>query len=86
MDINEEKAEVIRKLARKNNWGNKYDRLEHFKRFPDLKRVIKDLEKNNWLIIKKKPTFTGISLNPNYKKQIIGFVEKINPNLSEMIE
>ena len=45
MDLDSEKVEIIRKLARKNNWGAKYNRLKHFKRFPNLDGVIKELKK-----------------------------------------
>ena len=38
-----EKAQIMFKLARKNNWGNCYDRTEHFKRFKNLKEQIKEL-------------------------------------------
>ena len=70
-----EKAQFMFKLAySKKNWGAKYDRLEHFKRFSNLKQIIKELEKLKWLIIKKKPNYTGISLNPKFKKEIIKFV------------
>lgn len=86
MDLDSEKAEVIRKLARKNNWGEKYDRLEHFKRFPNLKKVVKDLEREGWLIVRKKHNFTGISLDPHYKKEIVEFVEKVRPDLKGFIE
>ena len=80
-----EKAQIMFKLARKDNWGAKYDRLEHFKRFPNLKQIIKELEKTNQLIIKKKPNFIGISLNTEYKKEILNFITTQIPNLKEMI-
>jgi len=81
MSINLEKAQVMFKLARKNNWGKKYDRLEHFKRFLNLDEIIKELTKIRWIILHKKPGFTGISLNNKYKAQIIKFIEK---HLSEL--
>ena len=77
MDIRLEKARIMSKLARgKGNWGAKYDRLEHFKRFQNLGTAIKELQKENWLIVYKKPNFTGISLNTKFKKEIIEFIEK----------
>lgn len=85
MDYNSEKAEVIRKLARKNNWGHKYDRLEHFKRFQNLDKIIKELSNKKWLLIYKKSNFTGIALNSEFKKEIIDFVKKIRPDLSDLI-
>lgn len=71
-----EKAQIVFKLARKNNWGNKYDRTEHFKRFQNLDSIIKELEKTGWIILHKKPKFLAISLNTKYKKEIIEFVEE----------
>ncbi len=76
MSTDLEKAQMMFKLVRKNNWGNKYDRLEHFKRFRDLDNLIDELIKKGWLISHKKPKFTGISLNPKYKMQIIEFIEE----------
>jgi len=69
------------KLARKNNWGAKYDRLEHFKRFPNLDEIIKDLSRIKWIFIHKKPKYTGISLNTKYKTQIIEFIKKYMSHL-----
>ncbi|MCR4327002.1 MAG: hypothetical protein NUV46_00275 [Nanoarchaeota archaeon] len=80
--MEKEKAQLMFKLAySKKNWGAKYDRLEHFKRFPNLKTIIKELEKTGWILIKNKPNYTGISLNPEYKKEIIEFIEKHIPEL-----
>lgn len=86
MSINLEKAQVMYKLAvSKRNWGAKYDRLEHFKRFPNLKQVVKELSNAGWLIIKSKPNYTGISLNPKYKKEIITFIEHNLPGFAGVI-
>lgn len=82
-----EKAQIMYKLARgKGNWGNKYDRLEHFKRFQNIKKSIKELANKDWLIIHKKPNFTAISLNSKYKKEIIKFIEKQMPYLKGTIK
>ncbi|MEX0920116.1 MAG: hypothetical protein WDZ69_00865 [Candidatus Pacearchaeota archaeon] len=81
--IEKEKAQLMFKLAySKKNWGAKYDRLEHFKRFPNLKGVVKDLENKGWLLTKKKPNYTGISLNPKCKKEIVQFIEKHIPEVT----
>ena len=86
MITNLEKAQIMFKLARsKGNWGGKYDRLEHFKRFPNLKQAIKELAKIGWIIIKQKPNYIGISLNNKYKKEIIEFIKKEIPHLRELI-
>ena len=85
VNIEIETANLFRKLARKGNWDNCYDRLEHFKRFSNLKEIIKIYNNKKWLIIKKKPNYTGISLNTQFKKGIIDFVEKNDPSLSGYI-
>ncbi len=80
--MKKEKAQLMFKLAySKKNWGAKYDRLEHFKRFSNLKRIIKELENLGWLIVKKKASYTGISLNPKFKKEIIEFIEEQMPEV-----
>lgn len=77
------KAQILFKLIRKNNWGHRYDRLEHFKRFPDLEKVVKELSKIRWIIIHKKPKFIAISLDTKYKNHIVDFTEKQMPYLKE---
>ncbi len=77
-----ESAQLMFKLAwGKANWGAKYDRLEHFKRFVNLKDIVKELENKGWLLVKHKPQYTGISLNSKYKKEIIEFIEKQMPHI-----
>lgn len=81
-----EKAQIMFKLARKNNWGHKYDRLEHFKRFQNLKQIVKELSNKGWLLIYNKPNFTGISLNTKFKKEILSLIENYLPHGKGMIE
>lgn len=76
-----EKAQVMFKLARNNKWGNNYDRTEHFKRFQNLSIIIKELAKIDWLIQTGGKSFLGISLNNQYKKEIIAFIETHLPHL-----
>ncbi len=77
-----EKAKLMYKLAvAKKNWGAKYDRLEHFKRFPNLNQIVKELVKSSWLLLYKKQGYEAISLNPEYKKEIIGFIESHLPEV-----
>ncbi len=74
-------ARIMLKLTKKNNWGACYDRLEHFKRFPNLKKIIKDLGKKNWIIIRKKQNYSAISLNIKYKREIAEFIyEQVDIN------
>ncbi len=80
-----EKAHLLFKLIRgKRNWGACYDRLEHFKRFS--KEAIEDLITINWLILTKKAKFKAISANPEFKKEIIEFIEKNMPHLIGMLK
>jgi hypothetical protein len=82
-----EKAQLMSVLARsKGNWGEKYDRTEHFKRFQNLKEIIKELSKLDWIITYKKPNYNAISLNTKYKKEIIEFIEKEMPELKGIIK
>jgi hypothetical protein len=78
---NLEKAQIMFKLTRKNNWGACYDRTEHFKRFQNLDKSIEELSKINWILIHKKPQYTGLSLNTQFKREIIEFIEKEMPYL-----
>jgi len=81
-----EKAQIMYKLARKENWNNSYDRLEHFKRFQELTEAIKELSKSGWIIVHKKPRFTAISLDTKYKKEIIEFIEEQMPYLKDTLK
>ena len=82
--MKKEKAQLMFKLAySKKNWGAKYDRLEHFKRFSNLKEIVKELENVGWLIVRKKSNYTGISLNPMFKKEIIEFIEEQMPEIKD---
>jgi len=84
--MEKEKAQLMFKLAfSKKNWGAKYDRLEHFKRFQNLDKIAKELNKIGWLLITKKPNYTGISLNTKYKKEIIEFIELHMPETRGLI-
>ena len=80
-----EKANILFKLARKGNWGASYDRKEHFKRFEHLEEIIKELSKIGWIVVHNKPRFVGLSLNTNYKKEIINFVEVCMPHMKGAI-
>lgn len=86
MNLDLQKAEIMYKLARKNNWGGSYDRTEHFKRFQDLDKCIKDLSKTEWIIVHNKPKFIGLSLNTKFKREIKEFVEEQMPHVKGMIK
>ena len=85
--MEKEKAQLMFKLAfSKKNWGAKYDRTEYFKRFQNLNKIIKELSKIGWLLIKNKPRYTGISLNTQFKKEIIEFIELHIPEVRGWIK
>lgn len=80
--MEKEKTKLMFKLAfSKKNWGAKYDRLEHFKKFQNLDKIIKELNKTGWLLITKKSNYTGISLNIQFKKEIIEYIELHMPEV-----
>ena len=81
-----EKAQLMSVLARsKGNWGDKYDRTEHFKRFPHLEEAIEELQKEKWILATKKK-FKAISLDTRYKKEIVEFIEKNMPEMKGVIK
>ncbi len=84
MSIELEMAQIMWKLARKNNWGACYDRSEHFKRFQNLDEALKELEKKKWILPHKKP-FKAMSLNTNYKTEIIAFIEQEMPEIKGFV-
>ncbi len=87
MNLDLDKARLMSALARgKANWGAAYDRMEHFKRFQNLKEIIRELSKKEWIIIHKKQNFEAISLNPRYKKEIIEFIEEQIPELKGVVK
>ena len=86
MSVEKEKAQVMFKLTRKNNWNACYDRTEHFKRFQNLNEIIKDLSKIGWLIVHKKPKYTALSLNTKFKEEIIEFIEGEMPELRGIVK
>ena len=88
MILNIEAAQLMFKLTKSKGglWGNVYDRLEHFKRFQNLKQIVKELEKKEWLIVHKKPNYTAISLNTHKKLEIIEFIEKNLPETRGLIK
>ena len=81
-----EKAQIMRKLARKENWGHRYDRTEHFKRFQNLDRCVKELEKVGWILVHKKGRFTGLSLNTHHKADIRDFIVSHIPEMEGVIK
>lgn len=81
MNYELEKAQLLFKLARNKTWNNVYGRLEHFKRFQHFHEIVKELSRQEWILIHKKANYTGISVNTRYKKEIIDFIEMQIPHL-----
>lgn len=81
MSYDLEKAQLLFKLARNRTRNNVYDRLEHFKRFQHREEIVKELSKQGWILIHKKAKYTAISINTQYKKEIVGFIEMHMPHL-----
>ena len=86
VNLDLEKAQIMFKLNRKNNWGAKYDRLEHFKRFQNLDKCIKELQKSGWIIIKHKPKYTAMSLDTKHKGEIIEFIGEQMPQVKDSLK
>ncbi|MBU0978033.1 MAG: hypothetical protein KKD18_06450 [Nanoarchaeota archaeon] len=86
MLTDKEKAQIMFKLERKDNLGARYDRTEHFKRFQNLDKAIKELSNIGWLIVHKKPKFVGMSLNTEHKREIVEFIERNMPYIKGMIK
>ena len=88
MPTDRERAFLMFKLAKSKGgcWGAKYDRLEHLKKFQDLDRIVKEMGNLGWIIIHKKSNYTGISLNPHYKKEIVEFIEKHLPEMKGILK
>jgi len=54
-------------------------------RWEKLKRFLEQ-EEAEAEIIRKKPNYTGISLNSHYKKEIVGFIEKHLPEMKGILK
>ena len=52
----------------------------------DLDKCIKELSKEEWLIIHNKPKYTALSLNTQFKKEIIEFIELHMPEVRGWIK
>ncbi len=87
MLLEKEKAKLMYKLASaKRNWGSKYDRLEHYKRFPNLKIILKELVNLGWILLYSKQNYKAVSLNPKFKSEIIEFIEEKMPEIRGVIK
>ena len=83
------KSRIIRKLVRWQKWGgahteNILNRLPtHLRGSKIVKEVLKELEKNEWLLPAKKTGEIHYSLNSKKIDEILQFYEKYCKNLNE---
>ncbi|MDP4039571.1 MAG: hypothetical protein Q8P57_03260 [Candidatus Pacearchaeota archaeon] len=85
LNLDIEKAQTMHKLARKDNWRAKCDRTEHFKRFQNLDKCVKELAKIRWILIHKKGRFTSLSLNTQHKSEIRDFIVSHIPEMQGVV-
>lgn len=80
------KARIIRKLVRWQKWGGSHTENilkglpSHLRGDKIVKEVLKELEKNEWLIPTKKTGETHYSLNQKKANEILQFYEKYCKN------
>ena len=83
------KARIIRKLVRRQKWGGVHTENilkglpKHLVGNKVVKEVLKELEKDEWLVPAKKTGEIHYSLNPKKANEILQFYEKYCKNLSE---
>ena len=83
------KARIIRKLVRWQKWGGAHTENilnglpTHLKGDKTVKQVLKELEKEEWIIPAKKTGETHYSLNPKKTNEILQFYEKYCKNSNE---
>ena len=83
------KARIIRKLVRWQKWGGAHAEnilkglTTHLRGDKIVKEVLKELEKDEWLLPAKKTGEVHYSLNPKKANEILQFYEKYYQNLNE---
>jgi len=84
--IDDIKARIIRKLVQWRKWGGSHTENilkglpSHLKGSKITKQTLKELEKENWLILSKKTGEIHYSLNPEKVDEIMDFYEKYCKN------
>ena len=82
MDKIEIKLRIIRRLVKWRKWGASHTENiigglpSHLKGNKKVKEIIKELEKDEWIIPKIKTNETHYSLNVNKSNEILEFYEK----------
>ena len=83
------KARIIRKLVRWQKWGGAHTENilnglpKHLRGDKVVKEVLKELEKDEWLIPVKKTGETHYYLNSKKTNEILQFYEKYCKNMNE---
>jgi len=83
------KARIIRKLVRWQKWGDVHTENilkglpKHLRGDKIVKEVLKELEKDEWIIPAKKTGEIHYSLNPKKASEILQFYEKYCKSLNE---
>ena len=83
------KARIIRKLVKWQKWGGAHTENilnglpNHLKGNKIVKEVLKEVEKDKWLISAKKTGEVHYSLNPKKASEILQFYEKYCKNLNK---
>ena len=83
------KARIIRKLVRWQKWGGAHTENirnglpTHLRGDKIVKEILKELEKDEWLLPAKKTGEIHYSLNPKKTDEILQFYEKYCSNLNE---
>ncbi|MEK6947596.1 MAG: hypothetical protein AABX32_08390 [Nanoarchaeota archaeon] len=81
------KARIIRKLVRWNKWGGSHTENilnglpTHLKGDKIVKGVLKELEKDEWILPAKKTGETHYSLNSKKANEILQFYETYCKNI-----
>jgi hypothetical protein len=82
MDKNEIKLRIIRRLVKWRKWGSSHTENiigglpSHLKGSKMVKEIIKELEKDEWIIPKIKTNEIHYSLNVEKADEILEFYEK----------
>ena len=86
---NEIKARIIRKLVRWNKWGGAHTENilnglpTHLRGDRIVKETLKELEKDEWILLAKKTGEIHYSLNPKKADEILQFYEKYCKNTQD---
>lgn len=79
--MDKESARIIVKLARHRYWGGRHTSLDNLpkgapkERWGEIRKLIKELINNNFLLAKPTHDGTHVSLNPRLKKEIYSIIE-----------